>query len=210
MDIEAEIHELLRDEMYITIISAIQLFGSLNLKTLADVFKKSEATMSRKLKELEKDHFLDFDGEMSSKKWGKFYKLSPKTVKLLNYYENFKIDLKNPKKSQDYLIVLRYISHIFNTILEFSSSYVQKLITRAMKEDATLEGQQLSLSRLGVKFYDLYFDSPDQIDEYSQIVSQFHQDIEKFTKSSESSKYHQFVGELSAPYKRIHPYSDDI
>lgn len=210
MQLDAEIVDLLQDEFYFAIITSIKFFGPLNLKILAKVFKKSEATTSRKIKDLVKNDMLVLDNEISSKRWGKFYKLTPKMHHIIASYENFEVDVKNPQKTMDFGIVLRYISNMFNTIIEFSSYYITKLASRAIREDATLEGQQNSLNQINVSFYDLFFDDMSQMEEYNRILFDFQQKIKKFRQPHDNPKYHKFVGNLSAPLNRIHPFRDEL
>lgn len=210
MQLDAEILDLLHDEMYFGIISAIQFFGPLNLKILAKVYKKSEATTLRKIKDLEAREYLQPDKETSSQRWGKFYKLTPKIEAALKRNEHIKINLKDPQMTLDFGHSLRIMGNIFSTVIDFMAAYIVDLAERAVREDATLEGQREAFKRMNVTIYDLIFMDKGEVEEYEQLCADFQQKIKKFRRPGVDGKYRQIVGELSAPYEKIHPFRESL
>jgi hypothetical protein len=77
------IDEIFNHKISSGIVMCLSIFGSLNLKELIDIMGQSMTTTLRYLKDLVTSEFIEIDRDMTAKKWGKYYQLSPDLSELL-------------------------------------------------------------------------------------------------------------------------------
>ncbi|MFW9922071.1 MAG: hypothetical protein ACFFDW_02155 [Candidatus Thorarchaeota archaeon] len=79
-ELKKKFEDLVLDEVKYGIMTALEMYDSLNLKKLAQLVGRPETTTIRYVKALLSDGFIDIDAEKTASSWGKFYRLSAQSL----------------------------------------------------------------------------------------------------------------------------------
>jgi len=83
-ELKQKFEDTIYDEVKYGIITALQWYGSANLKKLSQLVDRPETTTLRYLKQLLAENLIDVDAEKTATSWGKFYRLSDEARVLVN------------------------------------------------------------------------------------------------------------------------------
>jgi hypothetical protein len=178
--------DLVADEDELGIILAIDTFGSLNLKGLSYIIDMPESSALRRVKELLKYDVITIDAKETAQSRGKFYCLTDRTKNLLQ--GDFNEQVPTFDKDED---KIKYIQRMatamkslasFNTIL---NNFTVKYLDEIAQSDRLLTIKDDFISSSLMEFC---FKNKEEMEEFTEIYSQFHKDVQKFHTEDEEEK----------------------
>lgn len=215
-EVIAKIDEAFNVETRYAIIMAINTFGSSNIKKLAGILGKNEATIFHHIKELTKEPALiQIDQETTHSHKGIFYKLtdlskkhfcdvSPEKIedifkKVFKLFENrtdeeiakFYFDLmaKNPDIAKGIQQDRRRLA--YNHILENFMITNMERIEQALKEGKKPKNKQYPIGSISIDSIDMHITTPRQLFEILEVIAEMYSKLgrlkEKFVKENEKA-----------------------
>ncbi|NHJ48450.1 MAG: hypothetical protein FK733_11760 [Asgard group archaeon] len=214
--VEARIAEIYKIETRFAIIMAINTFGSSNIKKLARILNKNDATIYYHIKDMIKEpKFLQIDSELTNSLKGIYYELTDlakdhfceaphdKMEDVFTQIYNLVKEKSDEEIARFYYNLLAKnpelddISHkdkrrlAYNRILEnFMISNLEK-IAEAVKKGAKPKNKDYPIGSIAISSIDMKISKPKHLFEILKVVSEMFAELyrlqDKFTKEMDAS-----------------------
>ena len=135
LTMQEKYENLYLDEIKYIIVTALEMYDTLNLKRLAKLIEKPESSTVRYLKQMLVEKLIVIDAEKTASSWGKFYKLSPEIKK---YSQETK--QKNAES-------LKEIEQTFGNPSSMNEEALNKVIIQHLLNKENLDNLDLQLKR---------------------------------------------------------------
>ncbi|MHA1474959.1 MAG: hypothetical protein ACTSQ5_07200 [Promethearchaeota archaeon] len=214
-----EIMKVFANESQSGIITQIITFGSLNLKLLAKMINKSESTTLGHVKKLIEIDYIELDKDESESRWGKFYKITKKTLNAIQNMDNMgdRISKSTGDVKKDmYIAVSRMLQALSswpkNVIYYtgvFMEEHADELLSDPIKTDENIDELDVPI-KTDDKIYfmnpPLSIKTKEEWFEFKEIMKDFSDKIMKFQDIN--APMTQYLSLISVPIPDIHPIKE--
>ena len=173
--------KILEDENKIVIIFLIYIFGALNLKILAKLIGKSEPPVLRWIKKMLEEDLLVIDQPSTKRSRGKFYKLSPKSVKFFameRFPPTFEQDPDATTKeniNNQGVRLIRSMGLLDDITSKISVSMYENINTNPEYANRYEKGEFTALSSFSM----IHFKSIDEVQKFRGMLEDFSTKVEQ-------------------------------
>lgn len=173
------------------ILISLSIFGSLNLKELIELLGQSKTSTLRYLKELVISGDIVIDQDMTAKKWGKYYTLSPSLSQAFNSYEDF---LSLISRSEDSILTFpserlpSETAYVAKNLAEINSNFNLLLENHLKTSDPDSDLSKSVRNLLLNSLTDIALYSKEDEIEFIRIVKSFMVDLHQFAKAQKAKR----------------------
>ena len=190
------------------IICQIITFGSLNLKLLSKMINKSESTTLGHVKKLIVIGYIELDKEESELRWGKFYKITEKTIKAIQDIDQMGKHIAETTGDVQKGLLLS-VARTFQAIASWPSNityytgvFMEENVDEILSSADPIKTKEKIFfmnPKISIKTIEEWF-------EFKEIMEDFHKKILKFHDFN--APMTQYLSLISVPIQEIHPIKE--